>query len=154
MVNRLGKILPAIFVVCIVLSVSVVAVRVLKWQDYEVLGEVVCDPRVEACFIRSCDDELAICDTGEENQYYKIVEKNADSIQNCSFDSTENCQPLQCQSDDMECVETLCADGNVPEGESCSNPEAYRLHNEENVGPLQNYEISQPSAEDGIYAEE
>lgn len=115
-------------------SVALTYFRYVIANDYTVQAQTDCDPESEKCFIWKCDpasnEEGEKCTGNPEEDiwYYKIVRRNAKNIPLCN-PNDENCLALVCEENEAECEEELCSAENVPEGESCNDPEQYTLEN-------------------------
>jgi hypothetical protein len=132
--SRGGKIL--LIVICILIAGSVVATywRIVVKRDYIVQAQIDCDPESENCFIWKCDpnstEEGEACTGDADNDiwYYKLFFRNAKNIPNCDPDD-EDCTAYVCDPGEKDCSEELCTPENVPEGETCNDPEQYLLEN-------------------------
>lgn len=111
----------------ILLSIFVIAVfaytynRFYIQKDYIVEQHVSCDPETENCFVWQCDPAVEECSENEEENvdYYKLIEKHAASIPECSG---EDCEELTCEVGEEDCVITLCTPADAElEGVECSN---------------------------------
>lgn len=136
--SRANKILFAVVGLAIILSVGATYWRTMVKKDYIISSQVDCDPATEKCFIWKCNTALmeggeGAC-TGNEDEdiwYYKNAQRKAYNIPLCDPEKDENCLPFQCNEGEKDCQETLCDETNVPEGESCNNPEEYVKNNPE-----------------------
>lgn len=93
-------------------------------RDYLISQEVSCDPGIENCFVWQCDPTTETCSEKEEDNiaYYKIIEKRAFNIPECTAE--EQCEELHCEANEIDCVVTLCTNDGSGGGESevlCSN---------------------------------
>jgi len=133
-INRKSKILFAVIAILIVGSVIATYWRYMVQRDYIVQAQIDCDPEMENCFIWECDPESTeegyACtgDPEEDIWYYKIIRRNAKNIPLCD-PNNEECAALVCEPGELECSEELCTAENVPEGETCNDPEQYLLEN-------------------------
>lgn len=145
-----------IFFVLLIGSVVVTYYKIVVKNNYLIEAQTDCDPTVENCFIWSCDPESTedgeACtgDAEVDTWYYKIVTKNAANIPLCNPDEDENCEPLVCEPDEKDCVETFCDDENkLKQGVECSNPEEYLLNNPpEEDGATENGDVDEASIEE------
>lgn len=134
--SRADKILFIAVGLAIVISVGATYWRIMIKKDYLISSQVDCDPTLEKCFVWECDETLAegtdgAC-TGNEDEdvwYYKIAQRKAADIPLCDPEKDENCQPFLCDENEKGCSETFCDVTNVPEGESCNDPEEYVKNN-------------------------
>lgn len=123
-----------VWVFCLLVIASFVAVvaRVYVRGDYMLSSEVECDPTLESCFVRLCEDD---CDPEEgQEEYYKVRTLSAAYASTCNS-AIEECPDRVC-SDIPTCVEILCINDNVPEDEWCNEPQAYPAaeHADVNIG--------------------
>ena len=132
--DKKSKILFVIIGLLIVGSVAVTFWRYMVKRDYIVQAQTDCDPESEACFVWECDPESTeegyACtgDPEEDIWYYKTIIRNAKNIPNCD-PNDEECTALVCDPGEIDCSEELCTAENVPEGESCNDPEQYLIDN-------------------------
>jgi len=132
--DRKSKILFVVIGLLIIGSVAVTFWRYMVKRDYIVQAQTDCDPTTENCFIWECDPASTVegeaCTGDEETDiwYYKIVHRNAKNIPLCD-PNDENCTALVCDPDEKDCSEELCSESNVPEGETCNDPEQYLIDN-------------------------
>jgi len=129
--DKKSKILIWFFVVLIIGAVGVTYWRIMIKRDYIIQSQVDCDPYTEECFVHVCDPTAGEECTGkpeEDTSYYKIIRKNASRIPMCDPNKDENCV-IQCEANEPECEYELCSADNVPEGETCNNPEEYTQNN-------------------------
>jgi hypothetical protein len=133
--DKKSKILFIIFFVAIFVSIGFTYYRVFIIKDYYIKMETSCDPAKEKCFIRTCDpetDDECPNDMDERIDYYKIIEKKAGAIPDCEPENNE-CPEINCLGD-SNCIETLCDENTVIEGETCNDPNTYfRQLTEENL---------------------
>jgi hypothetical protein len=132
--DRKSKVLFVIIGLLIVGSVAVTFWRYMMKRDYIIQAQTDCDPTTENCFVWKCDPASSVegeaCTGDEESDtwYYKIIRRNAKNIPLCD-PNDENCTALVCDPGEKDCSEELCTDDNVPEGESCNDPEQYLIDN-------------------------
>lgn len=91
-------------------------------NDYFLKIQIDCDPDKDRCFVYRCSpDEDVECpeDEAERNYYYKIIMKKAYLATECELEDGV-CAEMSCEGD-LLCKEVLCEEGNVPEGEFCSD---------------------------------
>mgnify|MGYP001194537860 CR=1 FL=1 len=125
------KILTIIFFSAIVLSILTSFLKFFVFKNYLIKFETGCDPAIESCFVSECDpEEDEECVPGEEKSYYKLVEKKAFAVPKCNLENG-NCPAIGCQPREKNCVETLCSEDVLGEGQSCSDPETYLREQEE-----------------------
>lgn len=131
--NLSGKIFFLVFFLLIVGSVALTYYRIMVKRDYIISAQIDCDPAKEACFVSECDPESdsECADTPEDERttYYKTIKKNAKNIPLCDAQKNECPEQLSCEPGEEECEEELCDESNVPEGESCNDPEQYLAEN-------------------------
>ena len=106
----------------IILIIIIFVVSVLTFYDffikhnYLISYQVSCNPKTESCFMVECDQETGEgCDLNKPQNYYKLVERKAYKIINCS---KEDLECLLCQINENNCKITLC-DPDI-EGNTCS----------------------------------
>lgn len=113
--------------VVVLFSLLIVVIFIVTWArvyvrgDYMLSSEVECDPAEESCFVRLCEED---CDPEAMQEFYKIRTLAANYASTCN-PTVETCPDLLC-SDIPTCVEELCTEENVHEGEWCNDPESYR----------------------------
>lgn len=95
-------------------------------RDYWLHSEKDCDPASEACFVRTCEED---CDEEETVTYYKLQHVEAKYIPICDPHETE-CPEIDCSAI-PSCIEEYCDETNLPDGESCNDPEVYSVQLEE-----------------------
>lgn len=129
-----SKIFLSVIGFLIVGSVAATYWRIVVKRDYIIQAQIECDPETEECFIWECDPASTVegeaCTGDEESDiwYYKIFRRNAKNIPLCD-PNDENCAAYVCDPGEEDCSEELCSSENVPEGESCNDPEQYLLEN-------------------------
>lgn len=132
--DKKSKILFIIIGLLIVGSVAVTFWRYMVKRDYIVQAQTDCDPESEKCFVWECDPastvegEACTGDPESDIWQYKIVHRNAKNIPLCD-PNDENCTALVCGPGEKDCSEELCSENNVPEGETCNDPEQYLIDN-------------------------
>lgn len=132
--DRKSKILFIFIGLLIVGSVAVTFWRYMVKRDYIVQAQTDCDPTTEKCFVWQCDPastvegEACTGDPESDIWYYKIIHRNAKNIPLCD-PNDENCTALVCDPGEKDCSEELCSENNVPEGETCNDPEQYNIDN-------------------------
>jgi hypothetical protein len=133
-IDSRSKILFAVVGLLIVGSVALTFWRYVVRRDYIVQAQIDCDPEMEKCFVWECDPNSTVegeaCTNDPEMDiwYYKIFRRNAKNIPMCD-PNDEDCTAYVCDPSEEDCSEELCAPENVPEGESCNDPEQYLLEN-------------------------
>lgn len=120
-IGKKQKILITIFILTLALSSVLVVKRIYIDRDYLLMNEVDCDPTVEVCFKRLCDEG---CDsTDGDYEFYKKQSVSASAVSVCD-PTLEECPELVC-AETEGCQEELCNEANVPENEECSYPEDF-----------------------------
>lgn len=78
-------------------------------KDFTISQHISCDPEVENCFVWQCDPAYEECsENPEENvDYYKIIDKSAANIENCS--NIDECEEPTCEADEADCTISLCS---------------------------------------------
>lgn len=115
------RVVAVFFSYLIVVVFIVTFARVYVRGDYMLSSEVECDPAEESCFVRLCEED---CDPEAMEEFYKIRALSAAYASTCN-PAVESCPDPLC-SEIPTCVEELCIEENVPEGEWCNDPESYR----------------------------
>lgn len=129
-----SKILFAVLTLFIIGSAIFTFYKYIVKRDYIIQAATDCDPESEACFVWECDPESMVegeaCTGVPDNDiwYYKLIERKAYNIPDCDPDD-EDCDALVCEENEKDCQEILCDMENVPEGETCNNPEQYLIDN-------------------------
>ncbi len=121
--NKIFYIILGIFIVC---SVGASFYRIVISKDYQIVGQVACDPQVEKCFVSKCDpetDDTCSKNLDEQTTYYKEISKKAASIYACEatkekIGCTDN---LSCISGESSCFYIFCNPANLKDGEQCAN---------------------------------
>jgi len=116
-----SKTLFVVFILIILAAIGLSYYRYMVLRDYYVTVEEECDPQIEKCFVYECDPaDDSECPTNPEERvsYYKIIQKKAYNIPLCD-PQKDDCPPLTC-ADDPSCLETLCDESGLAEGEVCS----------------------------------
>lgn len=131
--DRKSKILFIILAFLIAGSVVASYYRYMIKRDYIVQAQIECDPETEKCFVWECDptsleEEKCTGNPDNDTWYYKIFRRNAQSIPDCD-PADENCPAYVCGEGEADCSEELCTPENVPEEETCNDPEQYLLEN-------------------------
>lgn len=132
--DRRSKVFFAVLALLIAGSIAVTYYKYMVKRDYIIQAATDCDPESEACFVWECDPESLVegeaCTGVPDNDiwYYKNIERNASRMPLCD-PNDENCDALVCGENEPDCREVLCNSENVPEGESCNNPEQYKIDN-------------------------
>lgn len=116
--DKKSKILLWVFFIFILASVSFSFYRYMIKRDYAISAETACDPVVQKCYVRDCEEEVdgTGCDTlaeGEKVYYYTIVERNYRNI-DCQTGDLRCVEVLPCTEGEADCAEIVC------EGEGCS----------------------------------
>ena len=107
-----SKNLVGVFFILIIISIIFSYYRYIIKHDYVISSEAACDPGLQKCFVRNCEEEAAGvgCDAlakGEKNYYYKIVERNYRDI-DCKNDVDPRCvEALPCQVGERDCREIM-----------------------------------------------
>jgi len=134
--DKKSKILFAVVGLAIAISVGVTYWRIMVKKNYIISSQVDCDPATEKCFVWKCDATLGEGEDGActgdpevDVWYYKNAQRKAFNIPLCDPEKDETCLPFQCNEGEKDCSETLCDETNVPEGESCNDPEEYLKNN-------------------------
>lgn len=83
-------------------------------RDFIVQSTTVCDPQTEICFMR-CEGDVCV------NDYYKKIIKNARNIPVCN-ETIKKCEPLICESGEIDCKIISCSSESVEEEERCTSP--------------------------------
>jgi len=95
-----SKIFLWVIFLSVVAVIAATAYRFLWVKDYVFIVEAACDPAVEVCFYRDCDDYCP--PNGLE--YYRVFEVSAADFSTCSDNSCSR----ECMSGSIACSEVLC----------------------------------------------
>ena len=131
--SKSSKIFLAIFLMVIILSLVVSYWRIVIKRDYDIVASVDCDPYEERCFVHVCNPDPNVdgeCagDLAEDTWFTKNLNRKAYNIPECD-PADESCAALQCGENEEGCFYELCGEANVPEGDSCNDPEQYTKDN-------------------------
>ncbi len=113
--DRRSKILLAVVVFLIVLSVAASYYRFMILHDYIVEAQIDCDPSLESCFIWQCDPSVegeCTGNTEEDIWYYKIAHRKATNMTGCATDDTE-CQFTCSSNNESGCGAILCGNDSL-----------------------------------------
>jgi len=116
--EKKSKILIIVFFLLLIGTVCFTLYKYAVKKDYLIYGFSPCDPVSESCFYYPCEEGDEFCNP-DEIEYYKKVEKQASQINLCDTDS-EECNPLNCEIEEKDCIEIFCSDDSLDEGEVCS----------------------------------
>lgn len=135
--DKKSKILLAVFVALIFISVGVTYWRMMIARDYIVEAQVDCDPYAEECFVWECDpqssEEGEAC-TGEAEEdvwYFKVARRNAGNVPFCDPEEDEDCLPFLCAEGEKDCEEEFCTEENMENyyATSCIDPVIFSAQN-------------------------
>ncbi|MCK9379351.1 MAG: hypothetical protein M0P97_04385 [Candidatus Moranbacteria bacterium] len=135
--DKKSKILIAVFVALIFISVGVTYWRIVIKKDYVIESQVDCDPYSEECFVWKCDSQSSVegeaC-TGEPDEdiwYFKIVRRNAGNVPFCDPENDEDCLPFLCAEGEKDCEEEFCTEENMENysATSCNDPVIFSAQN-------------------------
>jgi hypothetical protein len=154
--DKKSKILIAVFIVIILVSVALTYWRTMVKKDYVIENQIDCDPYTEACFIWKCDPasivegEKCTGDPEADIWYYKIARRIAANIPLCDPNTDETCDPWTCADGEKDCSETLCDEmTGAKQGVECNNPEQYTLEN-----PIEEEECDPETDEECVIQDE
>ncbi|MDD3487719.1 MAG: hypothetical protein PHF35_05120 [Candidatus Moranbacteria bacterium] len=134
-IDRKSKVLFVFLGILIIGSIAGTYWKIVVKRDYMIQAQIDCDPAEEKCFVWECDpnstEEGEACTGDPESDiwYYKILNRNAKNIPLCDPDTDENCTAYECNPGEKDCSEEFCDEENVPDGESCNDPEQYLIEN-------------------------
>lgn len=116
--RKSSKILLALFLVMVTISISATYQKYFVLDDFEVEFEIDCDIESENCFVWICDPEIdgedyCTGDPEDDIWYYKYFYRNASDLPNCDLDD-EDCPVFEC-SESEECYEITCSEENLEE---------------------------------------
>ncbi len=135
--DKKSKILLAVFVALIFISVGATYWRMMIAKDYIVEAQVDCDPYAQECFVWECDlqsfEEGEMC-TGKPEEdvwYFKIARRNAGNVPLCNPEEDENCLPFLCVEGEKDCEEEFCTEENMENyyATSCNDPVIFAAQN-------------------------
>ncbi|MFZ3031839.1 MAG: hypothetical protein WA082_02280 [Candidatus Moraniibacteriota bacterium] len=118
--DRKSKLIFWIFFVSLAFVITLLFAKFYILRDYTLKAEVECDPQTEICFERLCMEE---CEQDALPEYYKIQMVQASDVSLCD-PHWQECPEIDCSSV-ASCFEEYCSEENVPDEESCSNPEDF-----------------------------
>lgn len=110
-----NKVILGIVSLSVIAAIVVTGYRFFWEKDYQFVVEAACDPSMDICFTRSCDN-ASDCPPNKLEQY-KIFEISAADFEVCSDDSCSR----ECETGVLSCVERLCS---VESGDECSQIES------------------------------
>lgn len=123
-----NKIINWFFLLSIFLVIFFGIYRFFISRNFLLIFETECDPTVEKCFVRHCDESLDEC-TGNEDKdvwYYSKVKKMAYDVKECNPQKEECPDESICdQPVSQRCWIEKCNEETLDEGEECSYPEIY-----------------------------
>lgn len=97
-----SQILTALFTVTVVGAIAVSFYHYFYKKNYDYLVESACDPTVEVCFIRDCNEADACPPNGLA--IYKQYQIRASDFKGC----TDNSCLHECESGAVKCVPIAC----------------------------------------------
>lgn len=123
--NKGNKIFFTILALLIFISVSITFYKIVILKDYQIVDQVSCNPKIEKCFVSTCDpstDDTCPASTTEQTTYYKKISKNADTIYLCEKTTEEiGCKDeLSCTPGEKNCSYIYCDPNNLDDGEECA----------------------------------
>lgn len=122
-----------IVIVFFLVAYAVVGVGYYRFyvlRDYDITGHADCNPETEKCFVSECDpalDEECPDDPAKQVGYYKLIKIGANLLPFCT-PGENGCPALVCHPGE-NCREIFCDSSNVPEEESCNDPQEYLREN-------------------------
>jgi hypothetical protein len=110
----------------VVVSVVLLLFRTFILMDYPISVQVSCDPSQDQCFVHVCDPDVESCSGNleEDTSYYKIVNKLASRMLECS--GGDDCPEPSCDTGEIGCEVVFCIDEvAASHGETCNNPSEF-----------------------------
>lgn len=109
--EKKNKIFWFLFLFLILGFIITIYIRIFVLKDYMIVAEVSCDPKAESCFIYSpeelcAESEEYDCIKNTEPEYYKVINKKAANIEECSqsdLSEEESCSELTCEEGEEDC---------------------------------------------------
>lgn len=131
--TRANKIFWLIFGLLIAGSIFATYWRIIVKRDYVIVAQAECDPYTEKCFTHICNPDPEVdgeCtgDVAEDTWYTKNLHRVAYNIPECDPED-ENCRALMCEENEKDCFYEFCNQTNLPEGDTCNDPEQYTKDN-------------------------
>lgn len=131
--DKKSKIFFIIFGLLIAGSVAVTYWKIMVKRDYVITAQTDCDPYTENCFVHVCDPDPDVdgeCtgDPAEDTWFTKNISRMAYNIPDCD-PADETCTALTCPEGEANCSFEFCDESNVPEGDTCNDPEQYTIDN-------------------------
>jgi hypothetical protein len=112
MESRSKKLLIAV-IILITCAVGYGYWRFFVARQYTLQYEALCNPMIERCFVRSCEEDAFGCEPG----YYKIMQKLAHDVRrDCGEDVRRCAAAAACLPDEKNCAVQYCTD-EAEEGE-------------------------------------
>lgn len=111
--SRAHTVLVVLFFLLFIVAIGSTFYRYLYTKDYDYLVEASCDPVIEQCFVRDCENDPDSCPPNGLSLYKQYYVKAYDFPQ-CSDNS---CQ-IQCESGAIQCEIIAC---DVEAGDECSD---------------------------------
>ncbi|MDD4409827.1 MAG: hypothetical protein PHW52_04215 [Candidatus Pacebacteria bacterium] len=120
-IDKKTKKLYMFFIIFLLIMILASFYKYFIVKDYYIKIRVDCDPRTESCFVARCDEEDSECEENANKRlfYYKMLKKKAFDIPSCY--NTGECLSINC-NDIEDCIEILCSEDKLTEGESCNSP--------------------------------
>lgn len=100
------------FVIVIILAVSFFVFdfyNIFIKNDFRVLKQISCDPKISSCFVSDCESNDSSCDQTTTYEKISVVSKYAGS----DYDS------LTCTENSSICQIITCQDSTIEAGEKC-----------------------------------
>lgn len=113
MLDKRLSILIIFFFSILTISCVLIYYRVFIAQDYLISAQVPCDPNTESCFVYVCDPQVEECGDFSEEEYYKIIYKEAKNIAPCDIGATECLNKLACSTNEQGCLYEVCDTNNT-----------------------------------------
>jgi hypothetical protein len=129
-----SKIFLAVFFLAIALSLAATYWRIVVERDYDIVASADCDPYEEKCFVHVCNPDPNVDGTDctgnldDDTWYTKNIYRKAYNVPDCD-PNDEDCKALECDENEEGCYFELCTEKNVPEGDSCNDPDQYAKDN-------------------------
>jgi hypothetical protein len=135
--DKKSKILIAVFIALIVVSVGITYWRIMIKKDYIIEGQTDCDPYAEKCFVWECDPNSSVegekCTGDPETDawYFQVARRSAANIPLCDPDTDENCDPWTCAEGEKDCSVEFCTEENreAQYAAECNDPVKYAEEN-------------------------
>ena len=91
-------------------------------KNFLVALHIDCDPRVQSCFVSTCNPQLDTCagNPVEDTQFFGLIQKKAYDFPKCDLNETSCREQVVCKETDKVCNIVFCNEDTVLEDGRCS----------------------------------